>query len=143
MIWSFAKVFKKKKVCLMKNGMNNGNQAQNALSVAQHKKSHRLNHEAVNSSGTFENTHTQMQGKWGHKPDWKFEKDFKPLDGLFKKRCLWLHTTSFIWWVLSTRTFFCALFCCARDEENIKPGSNLSALPQLHYNNEQNYWENV
>lgn len=36
----------------------------------------------------------QMQAKWGHRPDWKF-RDFKPLDRLFTKRCLWLRATSF------------------------------------------------
>lgn len=87
MIWSHKLELKlsgetTEKVSLMKNE----NQARNTL-----KKNHNLNHESTNSSVTQKHKSKVNEGK---EPDWKFEKDFKPLDGLFTKRYLWLRATS-------------------------------------------------
>lgn len=102
MIWSCAEVITNKKVCLIKNEINNGNQAWNALSAAQEKPSFKPR-----------SIHTNAQVNGGINP---IESSRKILNHLMD----YLRNGAFDCTPLLSFFVFC--FCCAWEEENIKLG---------------------
>lgn len=101
MIWSFAKVFKEKPQTKQKTSkpfyrwkIKRRNYDRNSYCSLIKKEKNKSHNFKPPNRPTQAQRKEQMQAKWGHRPDWKF-RDFKPLDRLFTKRCLWLRATSF------------------------------------------------
>lgn len=101
MIWSFAKVFEEKPQTKQKTStsfyrwkIKRRNYDRNSYCSLIKKEKNKSHNFKPPNRPTQAQRKEQMQAKWGHRPDWKF-RDFKPLDRLFTKRCLWLRATSF------------------------------------------------